>query len=361
MIRVLHYIPAFGYGGIETVVLNLYKNASSNFQFDFLVETEIPDYAKKIIMEKNGRIIQLPKMTKILKLGLYFTRLYSVFKNGKYDVFHCHSLDTRPLPMMFAKLFKTKLRIMHIHFNDFNNKKHLYIKKFFIYLGQKNANCYIACSERAAKNIFSNKNQKKTLILNNGIDINKFKYDKITRQKMRKELEIDDDVLLIGCIGRLSYLKNQKFIIDITKYLPKNCIIMFLGDGEDKSELENISKKLKLNNVKFMGNVEKVKEFLDAFDLVLMPSISEAMPLTLIEIQANGVPAIVSNAIDEEFIVNYNVIRLGLEDSVWIKEICKNSLSRTNPSDLLNKFNIKNITKIYENVILDYTKDNKEV
>ena len=360
MIRVLHYIPAFGYGGIETVVLNLYKNIDKKFQFNFLVETKIPEYAERIIKNNNGKIIQIPKMTNKSKLLLYFKSLYRVFKYGKYDVFHCHSLDTRPFPMIFAKIFKIKLRIMHIHFNDFNDKKHLCLKKFFINIGQRNANYYIACSARAAKNILSAKNSKKAMILNNGIDINRFRYDKNNGNNTRNKLNINSNVFLIGCIGRLSYLKNQKFVINIANKFPKRYQILFLGDGEDKAELESVAAKLKLENVDFMGNVENVKDYLDAFDLVLMPSISEAMPLTLIEIQANGVPAIVSESIDEEFIINSNICRLALNNDIWLRYIHDNDLKRISPNKMLKKFDIKNITKLYENTIICETENSLE-
>ena len=353
MVRILHYIPGFGYGGIETVVLNLCKNVDKKYHFDFLVETEIPDYAKKIIEEKNGRVIQIPKMTQIKEIGIYFKRLYEIFKKGNYDVFHCHSLDTRPFPMIFANMFRVKCRIMHIHFNDFNNKKNLFIKKFFLHLGQKNATSYVACSKRSADNILTKKNREKAIILNNGISIKKFQYDEKIRKQIRKNLKIDEKTILVGCIGRLSYLKNQKFVIEITQKLPSNYHVIFLGDGEDKDELKNLVKEKKIKNIVFVGNVGNVKEYIDACDLVLMPSLSEGMPLTLIELQANGVSAIVSTAIDEEFIVNSNVIRLNLDINDWLENIKLIKPERVKPEKLLMGYDIKNVAQLYEKIILN--------
>ena len=109
-----------------------------------------------------------------------------------------------------------------------------------------------------------------------------------------------------------------------------------------------------LNNIKFMGNVDNVKEYMNAFDLVLMPSISEAMPLTIIEIQANGIPAIVSNAIDKEFIINSNIMRLNLDKDLWKDSICTNNLKRIKTNESLDNFNIKKITILYEKTIIDF-------
>ena len=353
MIKILHYIPGFGFGGIENVVLNLYKNIDKEiFQFDFLVETDIPEYARKIILENGGNVIQIPKMTNLSKFFKYINSLIKIFKSNKYDVFHCHSLDTRPFPMFFSKLFGTKVRIMHVHFNDFNNKKMLLIKKMFVRVGERNANYYIACSNRAANSIFSKRNRNKVLVLNNGIDIVHYNFKKSVRVEMRDKL-CKDDTCLIGCIGRLSYLKNQQFALALAKKLPPNFLICFLGEGEDRSKLMNYVQNNKLNNVIFLGNVDNVEEYLDAFDLVLMPSVSEAMPLTVIELQANGVPAVVSPAIDREFIVNSNVCRLELDTSKWLDYILTTELVRQLPRKELNKFDINSVVALYEKTIVD--------
>ena len=355
MIKIIHYIPGFSYGGIETMILNLHKNINKNkMQFTFLVETNVPDYAKKIIKDNNGIIIQIPKMTNFIKIFNYIFLLFKIFKNGKYDVFHCHSLDTRPFPMLIARIFRIKMRILHIHFNDYNNKKLLFLKKLFVHIGQKNANYFISCSKRAANSILNSENSKKALILNNGIEVNKYKFNLKSRNFLRKRLNFSDNTFLIGCIGRLSYLKNQQFIVDFANELPKNYYIIFLGDGEDKKKLMNEITNKNLNNIKFMGNVDNVKEYMNAFDLVLMPSISEAMPLTIIEIQANGIPAIVSNAIDKEFIINSNIMRLNLDKDLWKDSICTNNLKRIKTNESLDNFNIKKITILYEKTIIDF-------
>ena len=356
MIRVLHYIPGFGYGGIESLVVNMFNSIDKNkFTFDFLVESDIPDYYKNIIEKNGGKVIKIPKMTEIRKIFIYLKQIREVFVKGNYDVFHSHSLDTRPFPMIIAKKYGIKVRIMHIHFNDSNNKHLLFIKKAFIKIGEKNANFYIACSKRSAKSIFSKSIQRKALILNNGIDTKKYMYDSSNKNKIRKKTS-NHDFVAVGCIGRLSYLKNQKFILDIIKKIPKKFKFYFLGDGDDKNKLLSFVKSNHIENAIFLGNVENVKDYLDFFDLVVIPSISEAMPLTILELQANGVPAIVSNAIDDEFIVNENILKLNLNQNQWINAFNNNTLQRVQPNDLIKKFDIKSCTKLYEDTLMNLLK-----
>ena len=80
------------------------------------------------------------------------------------------------------------------------------------------------------------------------------------------------------------------------------------------------------------------------------------MPLTILELQANGVTAIVSNAIDDEFIVNENILKLNLNQNQWINAFNNNTLQRVQPNDLIKKFDIKSCTKLYEDTLMNLLK-----
>ena len=80
------------------------------------------------------------------------------------------------------------------------------------------------------------------------------------------------------------------------------------------------------------------------------------MPLTILELQANGVPAIVSNAIDDEFIVNENILKLNLNQNQWINAFNNNALHRVQPNDLIKRFDIKSCTKLYEDTLMNLLK-----
>ena len=350
MIKVLHYIPAFTHGGIESLMINMISNLDDdNYRFDFLVETEVPDEYKRIIKKHGGKIIKTHKMTDVSTFGKYVHELKNVFKNGDYDVFHSHSLETRPFPMILAKRYSVKKRIMHIHFNSFNDNRHTAIKKLFIKIGERNANTYIACSKRAAESIYSKKLKNKVIVLNNGIDVNKYTYNASNRVKIKKELGLDNKTIA-GCIGRLSYLKNQQFILQIAKELSNDYKFVFLGDGNEKENLQKYVNNNNIKNVIFRGNVDNVKEYLDAFDILLMPSMSEAMPLTILEAQANGIPAITSLAVDQEFIINSNVKRLRLSKEKWINGI-KKAPSRVKVDSSLYQFDISSTIKQYKDIL----------
>ena len=101
---------------------------------------------------------------------------------------------------------------------------------------------------------------------------------------------------------------------------------MLIGDGERKEEVEYIVEKKGLKEaVMFIGSVPNVNEYLNAMDLIVMPSLYEGIPLTLIEEQANGLPCIVSDGITKEVDKTGLVQFLSLNDDsqVWIDVIRK--------------------------------------
>ena len=77
--------------------------------------------------------------------------------------------------------------------------------------------------------------------------------------------------------------------------------LLLIGDGELRGEIAEKAKDYGiLDNITFTGNINNVDEMLNAMDLVLMPSLFEGLPLTLIEQQANGLQCVCSDAITTE-------------------------------------------------------------
>jgi glycosyltransferase involved in cell wall biosynthesis len=164
-------------------------------------------------------------------------------------------------------------------------------------------------------------------VINNGIDTSRFFFNYQNRQEIRLSFELGDKIV-IGHVGTLNDShKNQSFLIHILKKLVninENYHLFLLGDGEDRSNLKQKVSRLGLeSNTTFAGAVDDVAPFLSAFDLIVMPSFYEGLPLSLIEEQANGLNCIVSDVITEEVNVTGNVTFLSLEKGAdyWAETI----------------------------------------
>ena len=133
--------------------------------------------------------------------------------------------------------------------------------------------------------------------------------------------------MLIGHVGTFTYQKNQERLIELINKLKENndrYKLVLVGDGEEKTNIQNMVKTLGLEqHVLFTGNICNVNEYLSAFDIMILPSRYEGLPLVSIEWQANGLPCIFSANITRKCKVLNNVkfVSLDEDDTVWIQNI----------------------------------------
>ena len=118
--------------------------------------------------------------------------------------------------------------------------------------------------------------------------------------------------------------------------------LILVGDGEGRKEIENKVKKQGLqDNVLFMGVRKDVPELLQAMDVFVFPSLYEGLPVTMIEEQAAGVPAVISDRVSEECIITEGLVKVeGLENTPeqWAEEILKQAkISKSDRSEEIKK------------------------
>jgi glycosyltransferase involved in cell wall biosynthesis len=118
--------------------------------------------------------------------------------------------------------------------------------------------------------------------------------------------------------------KNHKFLIEVFKDIIKvdsKAYLVLLGEGTLKEEIYKLCVNSGINNnVLFTGNVDNVNEWLQAIDFILMPSLFEGFPVTLVEAQAAGVKCFVADNISQETNITGQVQFLPLEKrEEWIK------------------------------------------
>ena len=113
----------------------------------------------------------------------------------------------------------------------------------------------------------------------------------------RRGLRADADAFVIVVLGNLHRHKNQTLAIDAVAELDaahrRRVRLYFLGDGIDRPKLmSHVNERALREHVVFLGFRNDVAQLLPAADLLLMPSLSEGMPLALLEAMSAGVPAL---------------------------------------------------------------------
>lgn len=329
-IRIAQIVGKWLGGGVEAVVMNYYRHLDHDkIQFDFICDDDSTNIPYDEIEKLGGKVILIPPYQKVFK---YQKELRRVLRDGKYKIVHSHINTLSVFPLYAAKKVGVPVRIAHSHSttNKKEWKKNL-LKQVLRPFSKKYATNYMCCSELAGRWLFGDKtyDEGKVYLLNNAIDLDKFKYDEKIRSNKRKELGINEDTLVIGHIGRFVAQKNHTFLIDIFNQFhkkEKNSILLLAGQGPLQEEIKNKVRELGLDDsVRFLGQRNDANELYQAFDVFLLPSLYEGLPVVGVEAQASGLLCFFSDDMTKETKVLDSTVFMSLSnaDYEWAEEILK--------------------------------------
>ena len=359
MIKILQIGMDSSLGGIEMFVINIFRNIDKNkFKFDFIKNTDNEICFENEIKSMGGNVFSVTPRRKNFIRNIIDIK--NIIKNGKYDIIHwqANSLSNNVAAMI--GLYYNIPVIVHTHSMwKSNNLISFILHKFNYLLLPKKKIIKLACSDEAGKYLF----KKDYIVLNNGINLDRFKFSKTNRLALRKQFSICEDDIVFGHIGRLSYPKNHKFIIEIFNEYQKinnKSKLILVGSGELENDLKELVNKNKLNDkVYFLGNRFDTEKFLSMFDIFLFPSIFEGLGISLIEAQVSGVQCVISDSIPKSAIISDKTVTLSLIDSAekWANIISKIHIDdrNINFNDLrVKEYDIcetaKKLEEIYTNI-----------
>ena len=359
-IRIAQIVGKWLGGGVEAVVMNYYRHLDHNkIQFDFICDDDSTNIPYDEIEKLGGKVILIPPYQKVFK---YQKELRRVLRDGKYKIVHSHINTLSVFPLYAAKKVGVPVRIAHSHSttNKKEWKKNL-LKQVLRPFSKEYATNYMCCSELAGRWLFGDKayDEGKVYLLNNAIDLDKFKYDKKIRDKKRKELGIKEDTIVIGHIGRFVAQKNHTFLIDIFNQFhkkEKNSILLLAGQGPLQEEIKNKVRELGLDDsVRFLGQRNDANELYQVFDVFLLPSLYEGLPVVGVEAQASGLLCFFSDDMTKETKVLDSTVFMSLSntDDEWATSILDNYINfrrKDTTSDITkSNFNIKYETNKLKN------------
>ena len=323
MKRILVYGMSDNRGGIESYVMNVYRNLDkSKLIFDFVVDFPAMAYSDET--EACGsKIYKIPAKSKN-PIGQIFEFLKLLKAHPEYECVYFNILNAGAAFSMIAPRILRRKIIVHCHNNsDDNMLLHRIFKPFVNKFAQKK----LACSRLAAEFMFNNTDE--VYLINNAIDIKPFAYDFETRQKLRKEYNLDGKNVVIH-VGRMAPQKNPFFLLDIIKEMCNICpetVMLYVGAGPLEQEVKQYAKDIEVfQNIIFLGMREDVSALLNSADIFLLPSKYEGFGIVLLEAQTNGLRCFTSKSVvPDETNINglVNFIELDKKPSVWAEEIIK--------------------------------------
>ncbi len=334
-IRILHIVSSMCHGGgVQALVLNLYRNLDhSQVQFDFVSHDQIRDNEAEV-NRLGGRIFYLPSMGKLGMLK-YLQRLIKLIKeNGPYHGVHAHTIFQCGIVMLAAKIAGVPKRVCHSHNTSTGRSGNFFFElsfPFFKFLMRHCATNFLACGVAAGRFLYGDQMVEagRVLVLPNAIDLEPYRsLTAAENNTTREALQIPEDALVLGHVGRFAEQKNHRFFIPFMEELlkkHKNTYLLLVGNGELETEIKQRVQEAHLEGqIRFLGLRRDIPQLLNAFDLFVLPSLFEGLPFTLVETQAAGLPCLVAATVTNEVDVGLgllNYVKLDEDLAEWVNQI----------------------------------------
>lgn len=364
-IRVLQVLAGMNRGGAETFIMNVYRNIDrTKVQFDFvLFRKEECDYNEEI-GKLGGKIYWIPRYNG--RNHFKFKKAWHTFlkEHPEYKIIHGHVRSTASIYLKIANKHSLTT-IAHSHSTSSRGSGAEQLIKNIIQLPIRYTADYLfSCSDEAGEWLFGKKSTKKEnyRIVKNAINTEEFKYNRIRRDEIRKQLAIQDK-FVIGHIGTFTTPKNHTFLIDVFKAVHeqnREAILLLVGDGALRSSIEKKIEELRLSDsVKLIGVRSDIPNLVQAMDIFVFPSLFEGLPVTVIEAQTSGLPCIISDTITTEVKITNSIKSLSLKETpdYWSGEILKidNNLIRDNQNKLIseNGYDIREVANWLQNFYIN--------
>lgn len=336
MKRILIIAASLKVGGAEKVTRDIcLRSDPAAYEFHYVVFGKAVGEYEQDIVEHGGSVFHLDPPAKSYRQ--YMKALKALIEEYRYHAVHAHTMFNCGWVMLAAKKAGVPVRVAHAHSAlDTGNRldKKLYETAMRQMILQ-NATDLVACGEKAGMRLFGEKayRERGKLVLN-GVDVGGFRFDKSKRQAIREKIGWQE-AFLLGHVGHLASVKNQSFLLELMPEVLKrqpNARLLLLGEGDDRKMLEDKIRELGLEEKVLMpGNVTNVSDYLSAMDVFVFPSLYEGMPLSVLEVQANGLPCVISAGVPKDVYLTDLIHPLALADDKknWIDKIL--SVKRSNP------------------------------
>lgn len=297
--KILHIINRLGPGGAEKLLedLLLLMNNADGVKVDLLLLTDKNNVFDKK-PSKSGIQIEIIPTNKIYSfLNIHYIRKY--IKKGRYDVVHVHLFPSLYWASLVSKLiFKNKPKFVFTEHSTHNQRREKGYLRIIDKLVYSSYDKIISISQQTQINLIKwlkAKNNGRFVVIENGIDLKKFKEAK-PYLKHEINAKFSEDTQLICMVGRFSEAKDQVTLIKAMKHIPSKVHLLLIGEGPLKEKNEELVNQINLEDrVHFLGFRDDVPRILKTVDIVVLSSKWEGFGLAAVEGMAAGKPVVASD------------------------------------------------------------------
>ena len=337
MLRVLHSVSNMGRAGIETMLMNYYREIDrSRIQFDFLANKPVPGEYDEEIRSLGGRVFVSPGLNP-LHFPRYRRYMAELLRdNPDIRIVHAHNEAMGYYALQSARDAGIRIRIAHAHntriIRDYKYPLKLVCKQLL----PGAATDYWSCGRDAGIYYYGKKRWNTSgFILHNAIDVERFGFRPEVREHQRRQTGLEQ-CFVIGHVGRFNVQKNHSRLLDIfaavAKAVPEARLVL-IGTGELEQAMKEKAQHLGILDRTIMpGQMADVSAWYQAMDCFVLPSLFEGLPVVGIEAQAAGLPCVFSDRVTDEVLLSPEACRISLDtdDSEWARQIAAARQPETN-------------------------------
>ncbi|MCX6399583.1 MAG: glycosyltransferase [Propionibacteriales bacterium] len=309
-------------GGAEMMVVSAAEALAGQCTVDYLVFNDRAGGVHIGALEERARnaggtVLRVDPLRKSGPVK-FVSELTELLEGRDYDALHSHINLASGLVMKAARAADIPIRIVHSHITKPAPRSipwRIY-GALSRHLLRRYSTGFAACSDVAGRTLFGDTWAKRHgTVIPNGVKVDLFLHARDHRDAVRGELGLAPDQFVVGMVARFFPQKNHQFMLDVLaldKARGGDAFLLLIGDGPLRSDLEEKIADLGLGDrVRLLGLRTDVPRLLGALDLMAMPSRYEGVPVSLVECQAAGVPAVVSDAVTTD-------CDLGLDLITWL-------------------------------------------
>lgn len=293
-IRILHITFDMDCGGTEQVIYQLVTNLDHTaFENEIAcIDGEVGATGQDL-EAKHGIKVHARKRRPGFDLTTILW-LRKLIKECRFDVIHCHQYS--PYTYGWFAHWGTGARIVFTEHGRFYPDRHRRKARLLNPLIARTTNVLVAISNatREALAEYEYMPVSRINVIYNGIS--PLQKDGRAIERLRAQLHIEPEEIVIGTVARLDAVKNQKLILDATRQLVDqghNIRTLLVGEGPEKENLKTLSEDLNLGDrVIFTGYQPNPADYLALMDIFLLPSHTEGTSMTILESMSLAIPVI---------------------------------------------------------------------
>lgn len=297
MIRILHLITTMPIGGAESLILTTLQLLDPQRFTSVLCCIQEPGSLGEEAIKKGYRVVSLGCMKDKGFDRQAVRDITEVIRTENIDIVHCHLYHAGLYGRLAAKITGRPV-IFTVH-NVYSNPK-IHRRLINWWLGRSTERI-IAVSQSVARDVerYDWIKSPKLLVIPNGIDISPFA-DLPARAVAKQRLGFPEDALVLGCVGRLEPQKGHRYLLEALSAIlveTGDCPHLFIvGDGGERDRLQSLVSQWGLSQrVHLLGARRDIPDLLAAFDVFVLPSLWEGLPLAMLEAMAASLPVIATD------------------------------------------------------------------